>query len=196
MKITLSREEIKELVATHYGLNADFLLEISSERASAVRNDVTTITTVNSNNQVVDIQHQPPVIHSDDARTDSNTVEHISAPSPDVAFKKCEVCGKKFIPKTKKVRTCSKSCRSKLIYNERKAKTGEAVTRDAVDYEKYGIIIEDFLNSSDSIRIVDRENLSLNGILYRYRKASKLFNFEDKLKFSKEDHQIKMVKEY
>lgn len=196
MKITLSRDEIKSIVAQHYGLNADFFLEISSERSSVPDRHrdmpaaASTVITVNSNNQVVDVKSTTA-----EEATDKKEVTEEKKIEPSL-FSICQVCGKKFISKNSNTKTCSRSCRSKLIYQGRKDRGLPAPVKNSVDYQKYGLIIEDFLNSSDSIRPIDDEGLTADGILYRYRRASKIFNFDDKVKFSREAKQLKMVKEY
>lgn len=192
MKIILSREEIKSIVAEHYGITAEFGLEISSERSAVEKksNPSTAsdkVFVVNSNNQVIDIKPKSDIYESDETPKKLTLDE-----GP--GMKKCVICGQPFIPKTKKVVTCSRSCRSKYIYKNRISKGNPNLGHQRIDIEKYGLVIENFLNSSGKTASVDLEGLSLSGMSYRYNKAAKAYDYESKVKLSVNNNELFLVK--
>lgn len=46
-----------------------------------------------------------------------------------------------------------------------------------IDFTDYGVIIEQFISSEEKEKQVNKEGLSRSTILYRYRKAIKIFGF-------------------
>ncbi len=130
MKIVLSRDEIKKMVAEKYGITADYILEISTENATKTRQEM--ITTVNSNNQVVDFKVEKP----------------------------------------------EEELKKKPIKNPFPEKT-------TVDYEKYALRIEEFLNSTGKTMTVNLEGLSLGGMEWRIRTAAKMYGLSGKFKITK-----------
>ncbi len=213
MKITVSRDEIKDMIRTKYGITSDFLLEISTENANTVKEVSSKIAT----SSIVERAKQSapaPVVYDNPIKVDSSgfivadseeeKVVPVKLPSKAATKKShhkkkekvsrtCVICGKNFYTENEKAKTCSAHCRSVLvakICKEKNIKCGRKATafnegplpsNPKIDYSKYGIIIEQFLNSTGRTTSVDLEGLSPTGMCSRYATAAKMFGFRDKI---------------
>ena len=207
MKITVSRQEIEDMIREKYGMNSDFILEISDEKAVKRTQDIQPPSYIPQKNK--------PVVYSSPIKVDSsgfivNDNESIDKPlkvdkgshhskKKNVKIsKKCEICGKPFYT-SGEARTCSPHCRSLLtakICKEKGIKVGRHSTNKPssvdvpanpkIDYTKYGVIIEDFLNSDNVGRTMslDLEGLTAKGMCCRYAIAAKMFGLRDKITLS------------
>lgn len=151
MKVVISRDEIKKMIAEKFGMNTDdFILEISTENATKSKDEKIFTTTINNNNQVVDMK-----------------VEKVNDTLPGVVKIK-EKVAERFLGKSDK---------------EYKTKIPD---RPVVDYEKYALRIEEFLNSTGkTMKIEDLEGLTLAGMEYRIRTAARMYDLNDKIRLTK-----------
>lgn len=152
MKVVLSRDEIKKMVAEKFGMNTDnFILEISTENATKSKDERIFTAIVNNNNQVVDMK-----------------VENANDTLPPAAVKIKEKAAERVLEKSEK---------------EYKTKIPN---KAVVDYDKYALRIEEFLNSTGkTMKVDDLEGLTLAGMEYRIRIAARMYDLNTKIKITK-----------
>lgn len=142
MKVVVSRDEIKQMISEKFGLT-DFILEISSENAVKVKPEI--VTTVNNQNQVIDVKIEKS--NGDVPIEDPNVVEVVEKP--------------------------------------KKKKSDHIPTNTVVDYEKYALMIEEFLNSTGTTMSVDLEGLTPAGMEYRIRTAARMYGLNGRFILTK-----------
>lgn len=188
MKVTLSRDEIKEIIKKFYGFEQDIQLEIMQEQS--------------------DKKNQPSIYYETRCNPDG-TIAEITAHNEDgsLVFPRknhkgmeckyqntCKVCGKTFYTNTKPADCCSQDCIDKAKAankkpqkkykkkTESKSKSKSFIVKNPKnDYFAIGQEIEDFCNSSEDQKIMRSDTLTIQGLYYRYRVAAKMFGYDDKL---------------
>ena len=178
MKIVLTRDEIKKIVADRFNLSVDeFILQISAELATSPQHSIESIVTVDNTTGVVeDIKRISP---AEEAEKKASIAESAAE------FKKYFNKDKKEAEKKVDIPLNDKKKNSELATRVKKKLNGEIDkrTQPRIDYRAVANEIERFLASNINEIDLPTENRTASGIHRRYQAAAEQFGLIDKIRF-------------
>ena len=177
MKITLSRDEVKEIVGKHFGLT-DFILEINTERATKPELSSASTAVYTDENMLVVNKPDPNSIAlkqaDPDCGIDFNSVKFLA----DGSF--VTQTNNKQDTSLKSSTSAEKSNKSSSINSTNlDNKTNRKVKAIRVDYERYAEELLKFLESDNKELKLPLEGLTTKGAYWRYWKTRKLYDIRE-----------------
>lgn len=166
MYLTVSREEVENLIREKYNLPDEVKVYI---------NDLQSLKYKNASNSIYGAcvqSNKDEVLYHD---TDSIANMKVTV------NKENQVQDIKKEPLTEKVR----ETRGKVLHNMPPKLSKEEL--DAI-YERYADTVEEFLKSGNKEQFLDLEGYSASGIRYRYNTAIKMYGFDDQCYASATEH--------
>ena len=191
MKITLSRDEVKEIVGKHFGLT-DFILEINTERATkstqyVPKSDKASTTVYTDENMLVVDKPDPESIALKEEdpdcgiRFDSSKFAFfyndkvVEEHNKDASITEADKDEVKEIHKSKSTKNVVKKPTRKS-----KKKPDSIVNPNSkrlrVDYEGYKHILDGFIESGDEKMELPLDGVSVEGAYWRWWRTRKMYN--------------------
>ena len=185
LKITLSRDEVKEIVGKHFGLT-DFILEINTERATKPELSSASTAVYTDENMLVVNKPDPSSIAlkqaDPDCGIDFNSIKFLADGSfVTQTHNKQDSSLKSSTSAEKSNKSPSSNSNDLVNKTNRKVKT-------RVDYEKYAEELLKFLESNNKELKLPLEGLTTRGAYWRYWKTKKLYDIKECKLHPKKDY--------